>query len=342
MKRILQQFELLNRHYALLKKGDRVLVALSGGPDSVALLWLLKALERKYSLKIFCVHLNHGLQPAAQKDFARVAQENAAKAGCPFLMEQINVRDLARAEGRSLEEAGRHARYRFFAQCAEKVRANKIATAHTLDDQAETVLMRLSRGAGLRGLTAIAFSRREGHQEIIRPLLYTKKDELLRFLKAKRLKYIWDPSNRSMDYFRNRVRHNVLPHLRRTLNPRMDEMLAGFQEVALEAQDYIEQMARRTFRRMTGVSGGDKKRRRAIRLRVKALLRLHPAILSEVLFLSVQALCGHRRRIGLKNIRAITDLLQSPRKGASVRLPGQIEVRLLGKELHFTGCGPAG
>src|SRR3989344_2875630 len=183
LKTLLHQMELSNRKHRLFHERDSVVVGLSGGPDSVALLVLLSKLERKYSLKIIAAHLNHGLSKKQARSFYALAKKSAETLKIPFYSKTVSVKRLAKRNKRSLEEMGRLVRYQFFEEIAAKTKCRKIATAHTLDDQAETVLMRIFRGAGLRGLTGIPYKRRQGKFEVIRPLLSVEKAALAAFLK---------------------------------------------------------------------------------------------------------------------------------------------------------------
>lgn len=221
----------LNRRRLLVRRGDRVLIALSAGPDSTALAHLLSLWRRKYGLTLAAAHVHHGL--SAQNDRAlELSRETARRLGIPFYSKKVSVRALARKHKKSLEEAGRDARYAFFGSLARRLRMNKVATGHTRDDQAETVLMRLVRGCGLDGLAGIPAKRPLGRSEVIRPLLDCRKKELSRFLTENGIPFQTDRSNASVRFTRNRVRHQLLPWIAENLNPSIHETLAGFAERA--------------------------------------------------------------------------------------------------------------
>jgi tRNA(Ile)-lysidine synthase len=225
-KVLLGRMNAANARCSLVKKGDRVLIALSGGPDSVALAYLLSLWKRKYGLKLAAAHLHHGL--SRQNDRAlRVARRTAEKLGIPFHSKKVRVRALAERKKMSLEEAGREARYAFFAALSKRLGMNKVATAHTRDDQAETVLMWVIRGCGLRGLAGIPAKRALGRIHVVRPLLDCPKTELEEFLLRNRIPFQTDRSNRSPRFTRNRVRHELLPWIEKNLNPSIRETLAG-------------------------------------------------------------------------------------------------------------------
>jgi tRNA(Ile)-lysidine synthase len=224
-KKLLGRMNALNARRLLVKSGDRVLIALSGGPDSVALAHLLCLWRRKYGLTLAAAHVHHGL--SNQNDRAlRLSRRTAQKLGLPLYVKKIRARALAKRRRLSLEEAGREARYAFFAALSRRLRMNKVATGHTRDDQAETVLMWVIRGCGLRGLSGIPVKRAIGRAEVIRPLLDCPKEELLLFLKESGVSFQTDRSNRSVRFTRNRVRHELLPWIEKNLNPSIRETLA--------------------------------------------------------------------------------------------------------------------
>ena len=230
-KKILSQMNDLNRRHSLVRKGDRVLIALSGGPDSTALAYFLCLWRRKYGLKLAAAHLHHGL--SVQNDRAlSLSRATAKQLGIPFYSKKGKVRAFAKKEKISLEEAGRDVRYAFFEALSRRLRINRVATAHTRDDQAETVMMRIIRGCGLRGLVGIPAKRPLGKIHVIRPLLRCRKKDLLRFLAQNSVRFQTDRSNASALFTRNRVRHELLPWIGKNLNPSIHDTLAVLAEHA--------------------------------------------------------------------------------------------------------------
>ncbi len=221
----------LNRRHHLVRQGDRILIALSGGPDSTALAHLLVLWRRKYNLKLSVAHLHHGLSSQNDKALS-LSRATAKQLGLPFYSKKADVRALARKQRRSLEDAGREARYAFFTTLTRRERLNKVATAHTRDDQAETVMMRLIRGCGLHGLSGIPAKRPLGKARVVRPLLDCRKKDLLRFLDQNNIGFQTDRSNASARFTRNKVRHGLLPWIEKNMNPSIHETLAGFAERA--------------------------------------------------------------------------------------------------------------
>lgn len=204
--------------YSLLKPGDRVVVAVSGGPDSVCLLSVLQEL----ALSLHVAHLDHLFRGKESADEALFVADLAKKLNIPATVEQFDVPAYCRERGLSPQAGARAVRYGFLRRIADETGSSRIATGHTADDQAETFLMRLLRGAGVSGLSAIPPLR----ENIIRPLLDVTREEVLDYLAANGLLFKTDPSNNRPLYTRNRIRLEVLPVLKR-FNPRIVETLAA-------------------------------------------------------------------------------------------------------------------
>jgi tRNA(Ile)-lysidine synthase len=237
------------RHHGLEPAG---VVAVSGGPDSVALLRALAELRaRQTSQGLLVAHLNHQLRGAdsdADEAFVRDLHARlvaAGAAGLELRSDRIDVAALARAQGANLEAAARRARYDWLARVAEETGCRQVATGHTADDQAETVLHRLLRGTGLRGLRGVAPRRplRPG-VEVIRPLLSVTRSEVLDYLRAEGQDWCRDSTNLDPAYTRNRIRHELLPHLAERYNPEIAAVLARLAEQAREEYALLEAQAR--------------------------------------------------------------------------------------------------
>ena len=207
---MLDSMEKLIREHNMLPKGSRVLCAVSGGADSVCLLHRLWTLREQLEIEVVAAHYQHGLRgKESERDEAFVRKIAEELGGIPLVVGRGNVARQARESGRGIEETAREMRYRFLRQAAQEVQAEYIATAHNANDNAETVLMHLVRGTGLRGLTGIAPVR----GNIIRPLLTTTRYEIEEYIKKYRLSYVIDSSNQDDTYTRNRIRHQILPKL---------------------------------------------------------------------------------------------------------------------------------
>src|SRR5436190_8436088 len=224
------------RRYALLRDGSRVLVGLSGGADSVALLLLLRELEQDGVLTVAgAAHLNHQLRAEEADGDEAFCAALAARLEVPFRGERIDVAARARAQKRSIEDAARVARYDFFARAATGLAADVIAVAHTKEDQAETFLLRLLRGAGTRGLSAIL--PRAGR--VVRPLLEIARADLRAYLAARGESFREDSSNADVGIPRNRVRHELIPYLESQFSPAVTDVLARDAALARQDEDFL-------------------------------------------------------------------------------------------------------
>jgi tRNA(Ile)-lysidine synthase len=232
------------RKHRLLVPGDRVGVAVSGGADSVALLRLLLELRHELGIVLSVVHFNHKLRDADSEEDQRFVADLAQQYKLEFHSASGDVAQLATKEHLSLETAARKLRYQYFRELLGDGRLTRIATAHTLDDQAETVLLRMVRGAGTRGLAGIypqlsvPNSQFSEIGRIVRPLLSVRRKDLEGYLSAIGQTWREDKSNRDLRHARNRVRHEILPRLEQALNPAVREVLAETAEIARAEEEY--------------------------------------------------------------------------------------------------------
>jgi tRNA(Ile)-lysidine synthase len=218
-----------------------VLVAVSGGADSVALLRALAALKTGGAGRLCAAHLNHQLRPDAADD-ERFVVDLCGRLRVACEVERVAVARLAEESGDGIEAAARRARYRFLEQVAGRLGARFVATAHTADDQAETVLHRILRGTGIRGLAGMARVRPLGHATLIRPLLGVRRTELLAYLDSLAQPYCRDPSNLDLRFTRNRIRRRLLPRLQRQCSKDVVESLSRLGELAGQAQDVVDRL----------------------------------------------------------------------------------------------------
>ena len=312
----------IERH-ALVAPGGRVLVALSGGPDSVALLHLLLALQSAGDLSVAGVaHFNHQLRGDDADRDESFCRELAASLALAIEVGVANVREAARATRCSIEDAARTLRYEFLDAAADRLNADVIAVGHSLDDQAETFLLRLIRGAGPRGLGSIY--PRAGR--VIRPLIEIPRADLRQYAEDHRLRWREDETNRDLSIPRNRVRHELLPYLEREFSRGIVEVLARDAAIAREDEDRLQReaidFASSIVLRNTGGT---------IEVAVDALLALHPALQARVARHALTMGVGAGPRapfIGFDQVQRLLDLAKDERELDSVSFPGhQVERR---------------
>jgi tRNA(Ile)-lysidine synthase len=229
---------------ALLKDGQHVLIAISGGADSVALTYALHHLRKAHRLKLTLAHLHHSIRGQDADEDARFVRELAMKLGLPCELDQVDVPALATRKGLSLEMTARMVRYDFMARVARECGADVLATGHTADDQAETILLKLARGAGPQGLAGISYRGEWKGLPVIRPIRDVTHAQACAFLRRHGLSWREDNSNQSLHFLRNRVRHVVLPVLEKQLNPGIREVLARTAEVMSEENAWLDDLAR--------------------------------------------------------------------------------------------------
>jgi tRNA(Ile)-lysidine synthase len=290
--------------------GDRVVVALSGGADSVALLDVLSALSRARGFSVVAAHLDHGLRPDSAED-AAFCRGLCARLGVPLRVARADVRARHRADGGGLEDAARRERHAFLRAVKEAAGASWIALAHTSDDQAETVLLRLVRGAGTLGLSAM----RPVARDLLRPMLARSRRDVLEHLAARSLAWREDPSNADLNIARNRVRHELIPYLERHFNPAVRDALARSAAVRAEESDVLAAVAGDS-RRAQGHLDGD-----TYVLPVDAL-REAPRAVARLALRRALDQAGGLRGVGLGHVDAVLDLATTPApSGRRVALP---------------------
>jgi tRNA(Ile)-lysidine synthase len=321
------------RRFDLLKKGDRILVALSGGPDSVALLHALLAIRHELCLKLSVAHLNHKLRGSESDEDERFAKKLASRLKLRFFSKRVDVKREAKKRKASIEEAARDVRYRYLQKLALQIRADKIAVGHHADDQAETFLMRLLRGAGGAGLSGIPPKR----GKIIRPLIQIRREEIETFLKANKIPYRLDSSNYLADHFRNKIRLSLLPKIREDFNPRIVESLNRTADIISLQQEYIEERCEQILRDI-GISGRSRRRRagrRRMALGLEQLAGYDTCLQREMIRLSVKELKGDLNQLSFESVDRALKLICQKKSGRKVRLANRIWVELSGKELVF-------
>jgi tRNA(Ile)-lysidine synthase len=290
--------------YNMLPRGSHVAVAVSGGPDSVCLLHVLLELAPAFDVSLSVAHLNHRLRGAESDDDERFVAGLAARLGLPFYRADAEIA----ASKDNLEQAGRRARRDFFAG----LNADRVALGHTRDDQAETVLFRLLRGSGLRGLAGIYPVTDGGY---IRPLIDVTRMEVVEFLRGRGIEWREDSSNLDPRFARNRIRRSLVPQLASDWNPRIGESLAHLASLAHDEErwwrSYIDDLSAGILLPRTG----------GIELRVSALAALPPAVGRRLIRRAIAEVKGDLRRLEFAHVERVLDLAAKPEGDGRLRLP---------------------
>lgn len=321
LKKVIRTIEV----HRLFNAGDTVIVAVSGGADSAALLDMLVSLEY-LRLNIVLAHLNHGLRGAESDGDADFVAGLALRYGLPLEAGAADVREMGRLRGLSLEEAGRAARYEWFDELAEKHGAQRVALGHHADDQAETFLLRLLRGAGTTGLCGM---RPLAAGRYVRPLLGLSRAEIVAYLELRGLSWRNDSSNGDTNFLRNRIRHECLPYLA-SYNPAIAERLNAAAEILAADEAVLETLTDQVFGRLSSIGSSG------------VSLNLPPtrAELAGVRFRlyrrAVLTLKGDLARISGSHLKQIDELVSSARVNGGLSLPGGLKVRRSYETLHFS------
>ncbi len=307
----LKQFEEFNRQYQLISANDRIVVAVSGGLDSVALLFCLHQLAPRYGLKLLAAHFNHCLRGREADQDESFVVELAAAMVIPCESDRGDVRGFARKNRVSLEMAARELRYQFLEQVRQKNQFNKIATGHQADDQAETLLLHLLRGTGWCGLAGIPVRR----QSIIRPLLFAHRHELEKLVNVAGLSYRTDHTNETMDFRRNRIRLQLLPLLQTEFNPQIKLTLNQLSTVFREGEQYLSTQAAEAFTQCLRSQSPEK-----IILEIERFCGYFYIIQKYVLFRLIAEVQLPQHVLSFRRLTAILAMIQQRRSGHSLPL----------------------
>jgi tRNA(Ile)-lysidine synthase len=308
---MLANVQKLIEEYQMLKNGDKILVGVSGGPDSMALLHILRTLQQEYNIELYTAHVNHMFRGAEAEADAEFVQAICREWDIPCFVAHIDVPARMKSRGISAPVAGREARYHFFRQVAAITGAQKIAVGHTADDQAETILMRFLRGAGPEGLSGIPACR----DGIIRPLLRVYREEIEEYCRDAAIDVRRDPSNEKPLYLRNRIRNQLMPFLEKEYNAGLRKNLTILGDILHEEDIYWSELVQHELRNSV------KWRARNPLITIAAFKGLAVAVqrrlLRELLTAKMEL-----DNVGFIHVEAIRQLILHKQVGSRVDVPG--------------------
>ena len=316
------------KKYKMIRRGDRILIGVSGGPDSTALLTALVAIRQKLDISLIAAYVNHGLRPVAARHEIQFVRKLGVLLGVPTAILSAKVGKKA---GQSLEAQARQRRYEVLARCAQKHRCSAIAVGHTQDDQAETVLMWILRGAGMTGLAGIPPVRKCEELNLIRPLIDCSRREVVGFLKSFSITPLKDRSNDSDHFMRNRIRRQLLPELEAHYNPKVKEHLAQLAGIVREEVQWLKAQVRRIFPKVARRAGSKIFIRRAQFRVLSAPLR--KGILQE----AVERLQGNCHGFALRHWEEL-DLLICKEGSRHIDLPHGFSGEGIDSRRFFISC----
>ena len=305
--------------FHLLEKGDKVLIAFSGGPDSTALLCLLDELKGKYGISLYAGHVNHMLRGNESLEDEREAKKRCEELRIPCSVIRKDVKKFKK-RGESLEEAARRIRYEALEKIAKTFGANKIATGHNQDDQVETILLRIIRGTGEDGLRGIPPVRSlSSGLKIIRPLIEIERKEIGGYLKLKKIKPQIDSSNWNVNFSRNRIRHDLIPYLEK-YNPRIKDSLFRIARISEENSEYIRQNTRKILKRISANLQG------CIKIDLNKLLAYPRILRSHILREAIRGFTEEFKNLNYSNLEEIEKIINSKRANLVLYLSSKLEI----------------
>lgn len=319
------------KEYNLIEDGEKVVVGVSGGPDSITLLNVLLEIkqEKVIDFELVVCHVNHGIRKEADADEEYVA-EFCEKYNVPFFVKKIKVEEIAKQEKCGTEEAGRKVRYEFFNEILEKTFSNKIATAHTANDNAETVLMNIIRGSGTAGLKGIEVKR----NNLIRPLIECDREEIEEYCKEKQLNPRIDKTNFENIYTRNKVRNLLIPYIKENFNPNIVEGINRLSALSKQENEYLEKIAAKKFEQILIEKKNDE-----IILDLNQFNLQETVIKSRLVLYTINILFGTRSGIEKKHIEDIIKLC-SNNIGNKFLIPNKkVKVLVKNKKIFFIANG---
>jgi len=311
----------------LIETGDCIMVAVSGGPDSTALLHILNDLKPRLNIELAAAHFHHGLRGEEADRDAGFVEQLSNELGLPFIMEWGDVAGYREKNRLSLQEAARDLRLQFLEEARRSMGARKIALGHTRDDQTEELVMRLIRGTGPEGLAGMLMMR---DNVFIRPLLHIPKADLLHFLRERGLAYVEDKSNQDLRYLRNRIRHQCLPLLRE-LNPSLDLALHRLSFLAQVDNGYWRQEQFNLLRQLViyeheGLLVMDR----------SGLCGQHGALLRRLLKSAGATVSGSSKALNFSHINSVYEAIQGGSPNTHLDLPHGLQVDVSYREVVFS------
>lgn len=304
--------------YHLIHPGDKIIVAVSGGPDSICLLDILNYIRRQFELSLIIAHVNHGIRKRESKVEARFVRLKALHMNLPFEQLSVSVPAIAREKGFSIEQTGRTIRYHFFKKLLIKYQAHSIALGHHEDDQVETILMRIIRGSGLQGLRGIPARR----DVFIRPLIECNQREIEDYCRRRKISYCVDSSNRQPMYLRNKIRHQLIPMLTKEYNQSIRNHLLQLQTIVQDELNYMEKLTEQYY-----LKALKKEYPSGIVLDSKQLTEWPVALQRRVIRKGLRHLRNYLADIQFNHIESIRQLCLMNRGEKYLDLPGEIRVR---------------
>ena len=287
------------KKYNLIETKDKIVLGVSGGPDSISMLNILNEIKNELNFEIYVAHINHMIRKEAEDD-ENYVQEYCKKNNIQFFVKRVDVVQIANTNKIGTEEAGRKVRYEFFEEVMKNVNANKIAIAHNKNDKVETIIMNLLRGSGISGLKGIEPIR---DNKYIRPLIECKREEIEQYCEENQLNPRIDKTNFENDYTRNKIRNIVIPYIKKEFNQNIIETIDRLSQVATDESDFIDKQTNKIYQNLL-----IEKEQNQIVLKLKEFNEQEKVIKSRIILLVTKQLMGSTQGIEKIHIEDITKL----------------------------------
>ena len=287
------------KKYNLIEPKDKIVLGVSGGPDSISMLNILNEIKEEFNFEIYVAHVNHMIREEAEDD-EKYVQRYCEKNNIQFFVKRIDVQQIANTEKRGTEETGRKVRYEFFEEVMQKVGANKIAIAHNKNDKIETIIMNLLRGSGLSGLKGIEPIR---DNKYIRPLIDCERQEIEQYCEDNKLNPRIDKTNFENDYTRNKIRNIIIPYIKEEFNPNIIETLDRLSQVATEESNYVDKQTNKIYQDLL-----IEETQNQIILKLKEFNEQEKVIKGRIILLATKQLMGSTQGIEKIHIEDIIKL----------------------------------
>jgi len=315
------------KKHEMITAGDRIVVGVSGGPDSLCLLHALNELKEEFGIELYVVHINHCIRGESANQDEHFVMDYCHKLGLSFYSERISVKQMAKDSKLSIEEAGRIVRYNCFEEYADKLNASKIAVGHNMNDSVETFLLNLVRGTGIEGLKGIEPKR----GNLIRPLIETRRDEIELYCKEEGLTARIDETNADFTFTRNRIRNGLIPYIIENFNPNIIESLNRTTEIISDENLFTSAISEMYYKEC--LIDSDKY---SIEMNLKKFNKLHDAVKRRIIRMAVEKIKGNTKGVEKIHIEQALNLAQKARTGTVFRLNGNLEVRIEYESLIFS------
>lgn len=327
MLKMIKRFEKNLIGNKLINKGEKILLGVSGGPDSLTMLDLFDKVKSEYNLKLYVFHLDHCFRTEAKKE-ALTVKKISEKRNITSFIKEFDVPKYARDQKLSPEEAARKIRFNFLSEIVQKYEIDKVGLAHNKDDHIETILLNIFRGTGLKGLRGIADAVKIKKMQIIHPLLIFYRSEILDYLNYNELSFVQDPSNKSNLYTRNRIRNKIIPIIEKQVNPRVKQSLDRLSKTVSEDFEFLKEYSEEKFQELI-IDRSDCR----IVLDLDGLKLFDKVIIKRVIDIGVRKLKSNIENFYYKNYQDIFNFVRNAESGKILDLPGEIKLKVSYKKL---------